>query len=40
MRDSIQWNQEQVGRFAAFFTAPPSVRHFELVAEISNSPAT
>lgn len=35
MLDSIQWNQEQVATFAGLFTAPPTIRHYELIADVS-----
>ena len=33
LQSTVEWNQEQIARFAGFFTAPPNVEHYELVAE-------
>ena len=34
LHGTIDWNQEQIDKFAVFFTAPPSVELYELVAEV------
>ena len=31
---SVRWNQEQIARFAGFFTAPPSVEQYEVAVEV------
>jgi quinol monooxygenase YgiN len=37
---SAEWNQEQIAkfeRFESFFTAPPVVEHFQVVAEVATN---
>jgi heme-degrading monooxygenase HmoA len=31
---TVQWNQEQINRFTAYFSAPPLVEGYELVTEL------
>jgi len=30
---SVEWNQEQVAKFARFFSAPATIEHYEVAAE-------
>lgn len=34
LQASVGWYQEQIAKFAGFFTEPPSVEHFEVAEEV------
>ena len=34
LQASVGWNQEQIARFAGFFSAPASIEHYEVAAEV------
>ena len=31
---SVEWNQDQLAKFASLFNAPPSVEHYEVAGEV------
>jgi len=34
LENTVEWNKEQITRFASFFTVKPTVEHYEVVAEV------
>jgi hypothetical protein len=34
LQATVEWNKEQVAKFASLFTAPPVVEHYEVAAEM------
>jgi hypothetical protein len=34
LQASVGWNQEQIAKFVSFFSAPATIEHFEVIAQV------